>query len=262
MIAVPGVRIGVMLESFRAPVMESLDLAVRVGATGFQAYVSGGELHPAKLTARDREDFVKLVKGKGLEIAAICGEVGGFGDASRNADLVAQSKSFLDLSVDLGVRIVTGHIGVIPDDDASPEWSAIAEALEEVGRHGDSVGAVYACETGPEDPALMRRFIDELDTRSVKINYDPANLVMLGFDPIRGVEHLGDLVVHTHAKDGVRHPGGRPEEVALGTGGVPFAEWVAALRAKGYDWYYTIEREVGNNPYADIEAAAKFLATL
>jgi sugar phosphate isomerase/epimerase len=262
MIVVPGVKVGVMLESFRVPVKQALDLAVSVRATGFQAYVSGGELHPSKLAARDRQEFVKLVESKGLQIAAICGEVGGFGDPSRNADLVAQSKSFLELSVDLGVRIVTGHIGVIPEDDTSPVWSAIAEALEAIGRHGDSVGAVYACETGPEDPALMRRFIDELDTRSIKVNYDPANLVMLGFDPIGGVEHLGDLVVHTPAKDGVRHPDGRPEEVALGTGAVPFAEWVGALRAKGYDWYYTIEREVGDDPYADIETAAKFLATL
>jgi sugar phosphate isomerase/epimerase len=225
-------------------------------------YVSGGDFHPSKLSVDDRADFLRLVREKGLEVSALCGEIGGYSDPARGDWAIEETKAYLDLSADLGPRIVTAHIGVIPDAPSSPTWSAIARVLEEVGRHGDAIGAVFACETGPEAPGLMRRFIEQLDTSSIRVNYDPANLAMMGFDPIAGVETLGDLVVHTHAKDGLRHPDGRMEEVPLGQGAVPFGEWVGALRAKGYSGYYTVERECGDNAYGDIADAVAFLRSL
>jgi sugar phosphate isomerase/epimerase len=233
-----------------------------VGAQGFQVYVSGGDLHPSKLSAADRADFVRLVRDKGLEVAALCGEIGGYCDPDRGDWAIEETKAYLDLSVDLGPRIVTAHLGVIPESSSDPAWSAIARVLEAVGRHGDKIGAVFACETGPEAPELMRRFIDQLDTSAIRVNYDPANLVMMGFDPIAGVEALGHLVVHTHAKDGLRHSDGRMEEVPLGQGAVPFREWIGALAAKGYSGYYTVERECGDNAYGDIADAVAFLRSV
>lgn len=256
-------KIGVMLESFRVPVHDALDLAVKVGASGFQMYVTAGELHPSRMSADDRRDFLALVRSKGLEVSALCGDLGhGFTNPATNPDVIAQTKAFLEMSVDLGPRVVTTHIGIVPEDSDDPTWSIMAEALEGLGAYAEQLGAVLATETGPEEPALMRRFLDSLRTTAVRVNYDPANLVMMGFDPVAGVEHLGDLVVHTHAKDGIRHPDGRPEEVPLGHGQVPFARYVAALEAKGYRGYYTIEREVGDSPFEDIAEAARFLASL
>ncbi|MEG0767820.1 MAG: TIM barrel protein, partial [Clostridia bacterium] len=48
-------------------------------------------------------------------------------------------------------------------------------------------------------------------------------------------------------------------ELPLGEGDVPFAEYLKALEAVGYRGFLTIEREVGNNPAADIALAARFL---
>jgi sugar phosphate isomerase/epimerase len=259
---VASLKIGVMLESFRLPVLEALDLVRDVGASGFQVYVTSGEMHPDAMGPEQREGFRELAASKGLEISALCGEMGGYADTRRKAEYVRSTVAFMDLAVDLGPRIVTAHIGSIGGSPDDPRWSAIASVLELVGQHGDEVGCVFACETGMEEPELLRRFIDSLSTHSIRVNYDPANLVMAGFDPVHGLEYLGDLVVHTHAKDGVRHPDGRGEEVALGTGQVPFAEYVAALRGRGYEGYYTIEREVGDDPVEDIRAAASFLAGL
>ncbi|MBP7561096.1 MAG: sugar phosphate isomerase/epimerase [Armatimonadetes bacterium] len=255
-------KISVMLESFRKPLREALDLAVAVGASGCQIYVTSGEMHPDAMGPRQREEFRELVVSKGLEISALCGEMGGYTDPRRTEEFVTATKAFMDLAVDLGPRILTAHIGAVGDSPANPAWRAVASVLEQVGQHGDEIGCVFACETGMEEPELLRGFIESLDTHSIRINYDPANLVMAGYDPIGGLKHLGDLVVHTHAKDGVRGRDGRVEEVALGKGQVPFAEYVAGLRAVGYDGYYTIEREVGDDPMADIEMAASYLASL
>jgi sugar phosphate isomerase/epimerase len=259
---VAKLKTGVMLESFREPIPESLDLALEVGASGFQAYAVTGDLHPDAMSAERRVAFRERVAEKGLEITALCSEMGGYTDASRIEEYVDTTTRIMDLAVDLGPRIVTAHIGAIGESPREPAWTAVAEVLERIGQHGDEVGCVFACETGLDEPALLRKFIDSLETQSIRINYDPANLVMMGFDPVAGLEHLGDLVVHTHAKDGVRHPDGRAEEVPLGTGQVPWREYVAALTARGYDGYYTIEREVGDSPRADIEAAVAFLASL
>ena len=48
-------------------------------------------------------------------------------------------------------------------------------------------------------------------------------------------------------------------EVPLGTGGVNWPKYIAALREIGYDGFLTIERECGNTPEKDIADAVAFL---
>ena len=102
--------------------------------------------------------------------------------------------------------------------------------------------------------------------------------MVTGDDPVRAVHNLQKYIVHTHAKDGIKlldkDPeiiyGLRPddsalvtdaafEEVPLGTGSVPFPAYLKALEEIGYKGFLTIEREVGDDPAADIALAVKFL---
>ncbi|UCH34156.1 MAG: sugar phosphate isomerase/epimerase, partial [Armatimonadota bacterium] len=170
----------------------------------------------------------------------------------------ATTKRMMDLAARVGVTVMTSHIGVIPEDPAASEYRTAAEALEDIGAHGDGIGVVFASETGPESGAALGAFLRGLRTKSIKVNYDPANLVMNGFDPVEGVYDLAGLIAHTHAKDGVG-PGPNCGEVPLGEGDVPWPEYLRALKETGYEGYLTIEREVGDNPAADIATAAKFL---
>lgn len=71
-----------------------------------------------------------------------------------------------------------------------------------------------------------------------------------------------ELTVHTHVKDAVRHPDGRPEEMPVGKGSAPFAECVAALDAVGYDGFFTVESEGGENRLEDIRAAVEVIRAL
>ena len=48
-------------------------------------------------------------------------------------------------------------------------------------------------------------------------------------------------------------------EVALGSGDVDWDAYIAALEGIGFGGFYTIEREVGENPAQDIQVAAEFL---
>ena len=49
------------------------------------------------------------------------------------------------------------------------------------------------------------------------------------------------------------------KEVPLGTGGVKFAPYLKALEEIGYRGFLTIEREVGDDPAADILIAKNYL---
>ena len=150
----------------------------------------------------------------------------------------------------------------------------------ELAEYAAGVGAFFAIETGPEESAVLKSFLDGLHSTGVAVNLDPANLVMVtGDDPVQAVYQLKDYIVHTHAKDGRRNFYRNPEEVyglveaemlaspsfielPLGTGAVDFENYLKALAEIGYHGFLTIEREVGENPEKDIRTAVEFLQRL
>lgn len=273
--------IGVMLDSFRTDVKSALDKAAKVGAQGIQVYATYGELSPEKLGAAKRREFLDMVKSRGLTISALCGDLGhGFGNPELNPGLIEQSKRILDLAKDLETDIVTTHIGVVPADPDHERYKTMQDACSQLCRYADEVDAHFAIETGPEIATTLKTFLDSLGSRGVAVNLDPANFVMVtGDDPVQAVYTLKDYIVHTHAKDGRKLRDSNPEviygiikdaiqegqafaEVPLGEGNVDFKNYLKALDDIGYHGFLTVEREVGENPEADIRRAVNFLKGL
>ncbi len=283
-------KIGVITDSFLLPFEQSLEKAVEVGAQGIQLYVVNGEM---KYDTFDDEKVAHvrgLLDKYGLEISAICGDFGGHGfeREDENQWKVPASKAVADLAVRLGTKVVTTHIGVVPEnkDDISKAdtqcqaYKNMVSACREIGEYAYSKGVTFAIETGPEPASRLKAFLDDVNSKGFGVNMDPANLVMCaGDDPVKAVYTLGDYIVHTHAKDGkgfIIDPrtvytffaeGGIEDlrlsdyflEVPLGEGNVPFDEYLKALEDIGFKGYLTIERECGANPFADIQMAVGFL---
>jgi len=244
-------KIGVLVDNLHLPIMEGIKKVKELGADGFQVYVIRGEMTPENLTGSTLTDFRTFVDDLGLEISALGGDLGkGFLDPQTNRGVVPRSKEFVDLAVKLGVKVVTTHIGTLPEDESAPEWQIGVEVVRELAEYAHGKGCVFASETGPEAPTLLFKFLQEVNTPGFGINYDPANLIMLGpVDHIGGVYVLKDYIVHTHAKDGVclmRKENGINDftELPLGEGGVVYPYYLRALDAVGYDGYLTIEREL------------------
>ncbi len=282
-------KIGVIVESFGIGVRDGLKKAKEVGAEGVQIYAIAGEMDPANLTAAARKELKAYIADLGLEISALCGDLGGHGfqDVAENPAKVEKSKRILDLAMDLGTNIVTTHIGIVPEDTSSEIYSAMQQSCEELCQYAESMNAHFAIETGPETASHLKQFLDTLSGRGVAVNFDPANFVMVtGDDPVKGVYTLKDYIVHTHAKDGVRYMEVDPrivygslgfdkmsheriaqmlsegkvfQEVPLGEGKVDFDGYFKALIDIGYQGYLTIEREVGDNPAEDIRKAVQFI---
>ncbi|MBE5040611.1 sugar phosphate isomerase/epimerase family protein [Ructibacterium gallinarum] len=270
--------IGVLMDSFRLDTREAIEKAAQLGVQGMQMYATRGEHAPENMTKQQRRELLDMMKSNGLVFSALCGDLGmGFGNAEKNPELIEKSKRILDLAKDLETDVVTTHIGVVPQDSNHPRYQIMQDACAELSRYADSLNAHFAIETGPETSLTLKKFLDSLGSRGVAVNLDPANLVMVtGDDPVQAVYNLKDYIVHTHAKDGVKLLDRDPEiiygiiedviqegqafqEVPLGQGKVPFPEYLNALTDIGYQGFLTIEREVGENPAADIALAVEYL---
>ena len=276
-------KIGVMVDSFRLPIPAGVRKAREVGADGIQVYVVDGAMSAEALSAADRRAFRALVADNGLDISALCGDLGGHGFqiAAENAVKTRRSKAIVDLAVDLGTTVVTTHIGVVPEDSSSPVYRNQLAVCKDIGVYAADRGVAFAIETGPEPAARLAAFLDEVDSCGVGVNLDPANLIMvLNDDPVQAVYALRRHIKHTHAKDGVQYRPCDPvkvyaafaeggveglnigelfNELPLGEGKVDWDRYLAALSEVGYAGYLTVEREVGANPEADIRRAVEFL---
>ena len=260
-------------------------MAAKIGADGLQISAYGPLFSPMDLSVTARSEALAKIKAKGLSVSAICGDLGGhgFSIAKDNPARIETSKRIMELALQMETRVVTTHIGVIPSV-RNEKYEVMAEACRALGEFAESVGGVFAIETGPETPEVLNEFLNYIGTKGVGVNYDPANLVMVtGSDPVKGVHTLAGKIVHTHAKDGVMKKQTDPAviynyfaeggiedlrleeyfaELPLGQGNVDLPAWVKALEEIGYTSFLTVEREVGPNPVADIEMAVSYLKSI
>ena len=269
-------KIGVMVESFKSSSIDSVvesnnpmqtftagvKKAAQLGAAGIQAYATFGALKFDEMDKSKIKEVLDIVKSNWLIFSAICGDFGGHGfeDKDENVKKVENSKRVLDLAKELECDIVTTHIGTVPEGECDKK-DIMRTACRELAVYADSIGSAFAVETGPEPAVLLCGFLDSLGAMGVRVNFDPANLVMcVADDPVKGVDTLKKYIVHTHAKDGVMI-GNREayKELPLGQGGVDFDGYLSALAKIGYTGFLTIEREVGDDPEADIRLAKDFL---
>ena len=276
-------KIGVLTDNFRCPLKEALQKASKLGLAGVQIYATHGEFEPSLLKNKTALDgYLDLFKSLGLVVSALCGDMGGHGFERQkdNTERIEKTRAIIDLASACGAGVVTTHIGVIPEDEKSPQFNVMVTALDTLGLYGKKQGVTLAIETGPEKPETLKKFLAQTHG-GVGINLDPANFVMVtGVDPAQAVGILGAHIVHTHVKDGIMKQQTDParvynffaeggigdfrmadyfSETPVGEGMVNFDSYLGALKKSGYNGFLTIEREAGPDPEKDISAAAAFI---
>jgi sugar phosphate isomerase/epimerase len=253
-------KLGVSLESLGLPVRQGLAEARRLGVAGVQVDATG-DLAPDRLSESGRREFLHLLRSHGLELSALgCPLRHGLDEPTNLEPRIDRVRRVLDLSFDLGARKVIVQAGRIPDDPADPRAVTLTESLLALGRHGDRIGAVLALETGVESGEKLKAFLDRLDTGGLGVNYDPANMLMNGFDPVANLAPLKDRIVHTHARDARRGgPGRAAQEVPLGHGDIDWMLYLGTLSALEYRGWVVVVRESGTSRAADVAADVAFL---
>jgi sugar phosphate isomerase/epimerase len=173
---------------------------------------------------------------------------GGFGDPADRAERLERLKWALDRTLALGLSDLMLHAGFLPELD-DPGRSAMLDTLAKAGQLAAEKGVTLAFETGQETAELLRRTLDDLKAPNLKVNFDPANMLLYDMgDPIRAVEILGPDIRSVHVKDAKRPttPGTWGQEVPLGEGEVDIRRFVQTLRSVGYNGPLVVEREVGD----------------
>ncbi|MBR4674309.1 MAG: sugar phosphate isomerase/epimerase [Victivallales bacterium] len=276
-----GLKIAVMVHNLRIDFMEALKFTADMGCTGVHMAISK-ERCPESLDAAGRRQLLQTVKDMGLEFSAICAWGGNvdLGNPVNLQEHIEEGKRLLEFAADLECGIWQGHCGIMPHTKDDPKWARFVDSFGQLCQHGEKVGARLAVETGPEPPEVFMQMIEDVGSPALKVNYDPANLILwpakymmwanepydkekafAEYKPVEGVKVFGKNIIHTHAKDAKVFPEGR-REVPLGEGWIDWPLYVSYLREIGYDGYFAIEREVGENPKADITKAINYLKTL
>ena len=255
-------KVGIITASLPLDTKAALKKAKDLGAHGVQLWVVDNDLDPRNLSASGREDLMTYMASLGLERSALCGDIGGFANPDRVDENIVRTKEMFDLCADLNTPVLTTHIGVVPER-GSKAYEDLIGAVREVANYAAEWECCFATETGPEPGEGLAAFLHKVDSPGAKVNFDPANLCMNGYDHLADARALRDFIVHTHAKDGVFNSAKERsyEEMPLGEGDVGFPDYLAVLREIGYDGYLTIERECGDDPIGDITEAIRFLKT-
>lgn len=188
---------------------------------------------------------------------------GGFGDPATRSERLERFAWALRRTQELGLTDIMLHAGFIPNpgDDARRPFLDTLGRVSEMARE---VGITVAFETGQESAALLRLTLDELKCPNLKVNFDPANMLLYDKDdPLLAVELLAPDIRSVHVKDANRptRKGAWGEEVPLGTGQTNTREFVRMLKRAGYSGPLCIEREVGSQAerFRDIEHGVRFL---
>lgn len=277
--AKPGpLEVGVMFWAGRDPletVREQKSLGVICGQLGVPGNVAMDDAAAAAwkralevegftlvtvFAAYDGEDYA--------DIPTVQRTVGFIPSATRTARL-DRTLTLSDFAAKLGVQSIACHIGFVPEDTADPDYGAVREMVRRVCDHAARHGQTFALETGQEPAHVLLSFIKDVGRSNLKINFDPANMILYGTgDPIEALGILQSHVVSVHAKDGDWPPkgvaGALGTEQPLGKGAVGMPRFIAKLKEIGYTNPINIEREVPdhNQRLADIRMGAGLLRSL
>jgi sugar phosphate isomerase/epimerase len=185
------------------------------------------------------------------------------------ADRLAQMMAISDFARALGCDTVALHLGFVPHEVTSPDFGPIVDVTTRLCDHCRGNEQFLHLETGQETADCLLTFISEVGRDNLKINFDPANMILYGTgEPIETLRKVGHRVRSVHCKDALwsEQPGKTwGTEVALGTGSVGLRDYLQTLKDIGYVGPLTIEREIPQDPQrqlAEIGSAVRLLESL
>ena len=239
--------------------------------------------HGAGRTPEAAEQFLKKLDSYGIELTCVFGGFEGesYADiptvektiglvpvSTRSARL-QEMKEISDFTRLLGCNTIGLHLGVVPHDTQSREYSEIIEVTRQLCDHALYNEQNVHLETGQESAEALVQFIGDMKRPNLFINFDPANMILYGMgEPIPALKQVGAYVRSIHCKDATwsDQPGVTwGAEVPLGKGQVDMRAFLMTLKEIGYYGPLTIEREIPQDrerQKSEIQYATELLSQL
>jgi L-ribulose-5-phosphate 3-epimerase len=171
----------------------------------------------------------------------------GFTTEGLRAERITRTKRVSDFAHDLGIAGVSCHIGFIPGDPGEILYKDLRDLTRSLCDHCGKNDQNFVLETGQESAAVLLSFIGDVDRKNLKVNFDPANMIMYGSgDPLNALKVLSPHVISVHCKDAhfpAKGSGLLGSECVLGDGEVNIPAFLKELRELDYTGALSIERE-------------------
>jgi sugar phosphate isomerase/epimerase len=173
----------------------------------------------------------------------------GFIPRATRAAREDRARAVIDFGAALGVDSFGCHVGYVPEDPADPDYAAVRDMVRRIADHAAANGMTFCLETGQEPAALLLQFFRDVSRPNLRINFDPANMILYGSgEPVDAFGLLAQHVASVHGKDGdwpdPNRPGSLGTERLLGEGSVNIPRFVEALKGAGYTGTIHIESGV------------------
>ena len=171
---------------------------------------------------------------------------------ATRAERLQEMFEISDFADQMGCDAVGLHIGVVPHDRRDPDRAGIVEVTQKLCQYCQDHGQFLHLETGQETAEDLIAFIKDVGYENLKINFDPANMILYGTgEPLQALRQVAPWVRSVHCKDGKwsDQPGVTwGQEVPLGQGDVNIRSYLETLHEIGYTGPLTIEREIPQDP--------------
>ena len=239
--------------------------------------------HPSKRNKESAEELKKQLDEMNVRCTAVFGgfegesyadiptvvkTIGLVPEETRESRL-AEMFDIADFAKALQCDAVALHLGFIPHDTTDPQFAEIVDVTARLCDHCAANDQFLHLETGQETAEGLLAFIAAVGRDNLKINFDPANMILYGTgEPIEALKMLAPHVRSIHCKDGTwsDQPGETWGcEVPLGEGDVDMQKYLETLAEIGYTGPLTIEREIPEDPVRqkeEIGGAIDLLAKL
>jgi sugar phosphate isomerase/epimerase len=193
----------------------------------------------------------------------------GFIPRATRAEREQRTLEVSDFAAAAGIPGIATHIGFVPEDNRDPDYLVVREMVRRVCDHAAKRGQTFALETGQEPADTLLDFFLEVNRDNLRINFDPANMVLYGTgDPVAALDKLQAHVITVHCKDGDWPPKDKPgalgTERPLGQGAVGMERFITKLKQIHYKGPLCIEREAHNpaERARDVRMAVELLRRL
>ncbi|KAA0138968.1 sugar phosphate isomerase/epimerase family protein [Gimesia chilikensis] len=246
------------------------------------------QIHAPHAETRSKEladEFMKKCNDAGIQLTCVFGgfegesyadiettkKTVGLVPAETRAARTEEMKEISDFAKQLGCDTVALHIGFVPEDRECDDYKDLVKTTQDLLDHVKVNGQNLNLETGQESADHLLDFIGDVARDNLKINFDPANMILYGTgDPIAALKRVGHLVGSVHCKDATWAPEDQRgvawgAEVPLGDGDVGMGTYLRTLDEIGYTGPLTIEREIPeqrDQQKADIGKAVALLTEL
>lgn len=236
-------KLAIPIAAFGLAFRPALARASGLGVAGIEIDAVD-EFAPHRLSASGRREIGHLLRSHNLALAAIhCPLRRGLGESVDLEPRLARIRDAVTLSVDLGARLVAIDPGPLPSADDELQWTAYGEALGNLARHGDRVGATVALALGWAPAGEITALLSRFDTASLGVCCEPAASFQSGLDPAQELGVVTRWIALVRAADARRRGSSRQAEIVpLGHGDLDWLQIAGTLAAHEYRGWIALDR--------------------